>query len=416
MNKMEITELKQHFTQVATDLKTLVEKQAAEIEKHGASSKEIAAAIEKADQRYNEITQELQEKAKQLEEVEKRIARPQFGAERHKSLGETYVESEAYEHSKSIKRANNVPVEWLRKDITSAAASAGALTDSYRNQNIYAKTGDRPIFIRQLVNSMPVQDSAVEIMRENTFTNNAGPQYSSSGTPKNELVAKGKSDLTFELVIVPVRTIAHHFVVSRQVLADAPRLRGYIDGRGLYGLNLEFDSQMLYGDGTTDQNFTGLFIDSGVQDIGEIAAGTTGSAINRAMIDQIRSAVTKLQLSDIYNVNGLIINPQDWESIETAKDSDGRYMWVNVPNGGEQRLWRVPVIVSNAVTQGDFLLGDWSMGATLYTREGVTVRTSDSHGEYFVKNGLTILIEERAAFGIEMPKAFCKGSFDVAAS
>ena len=97
----------------------------------------------------------------------KRIARPQgFGAERHKSLGETYVESEAYEHSKSIKRANNVPVEWLRKDIT-VPKPAQALAVRIRNQNIYAKTGDRPIFIRQLVNSMPVQDSAVEIMREN---------------------------------------------------------------------------------------------------------------------------------------------------------------------------------------------------------------------------------------------------------
>lgn len=414
---MEINELKSHFTETVTGLKSLVEKQAAEIEKNGVASKETTAAIKKADERYSQIEQELEEKSKRLEEIEKRLARPEFGEyEKAMSLGDAYVQSEAYDHAKSIGRGNNAPVEWLRKDITSAAASAGALTDNMRNPNIYPKTGDRPLFVRQLVNTLPTQDSAVEIMRENVFTNSAAPQYDVSKTPKNELVAKEKSDITFSLEVVPVRTIAHYFITSRQVLADAPRLRSYIDGRGLYGLNLQFDTQMLYGDGTTDQNFTGLFVDASVSDVGELPTGTTGTAIPRAMIQQVRKAITQLQLNEFYNVNGLLVNPQDWEAIETAQDGESRYLWVTVPMGGESRLWRVPVIVSNAVTQGDFILGDWNMGATLYTREGVTVRTSDSHSDYFVKNGLTILIEERAAFGIEIPRAFCKGSFDVAAS
>jgi HK97 family phage major capsid protein len=74
----------------------------------------------------------------------------------------------------------------------------------------------------------------------------------------------------------------------------------------------------------------------------------------------------------------------------------------------------VPVVVSNAVTAGDFMLGDWTMGATLYQREGITVRASESHSDLFVKNGVAILAEERAAFGIELPKAFTKGSFTIA--
>lgn len=412
---MDIKDLKAHLDTASAEMKALVERQSDEIKAHGEASKQAADAIAKADARLAEMTAELQAKEARLAEVEKKAARPSFGGEaERKSLGQMYVESEAYAHAKSIGRGNNVPVEIERKDITSAAGSAGALTDQFRNPEIY-KNPDRLLFIRQLVNRTPVSDSAVEIMRENVFTNNAAPQYNVSGTPVNQLVAKEKSNVTFSLETVPVRTIAHYMVASRQVLADAARLRSYIDGRLTYGLNLEFDSQMLYGDGLTE-NFRGLFVDPDVATVGEIASGTSADDLAGAMIDHVRGAVTQLQLNEYYNVNGLIMNPVDWQTIETAKGSDGHYIWVTVPNGGESRLWRVPVIVTNAVQAGDFLLGDWAMGATLYERESMAVRVADQHADLFIKNGIVVLGEERAAFAIELPKAFCKGSFDVAAS
>lgn len=412
---MDIKDLKAHLDTASAELKSLVERQSDEIKANGEASKQAADQIAKADARLAEMTTELEAKEARLTEVEKKAARPSFGgAEERKTLGQLYVESEAYTHAKSIGRGNNVPVEIERKDITSASGSAGALTDQFRNPEIY-KNPDRMMFIRQLVNATPVTDSAVEIMRENVFTNNATPQYDANGTPVNELVSKAKSDVTFSLETVPVRTIAHHMVASRQVLADAARLRNYIDGRLMYGLNLEFDSQMLYGDGLTE-NFKGLFTDTGVSDVGEIATGTSADDLPGAMIDHIRGAITQCQLNEYYNVNGLIMNPQDWETIETAKGSDGHYIWVTVPSGGESRLWRVPVIVTNAVQSGDFLLGDWTMGATLYQRETMAVRVADQHADLFIKNGVVLLGEERAAFAIELPKAFAKGEFTVAAS
>lgn len=410
---MDIKDLKAHLDTASAEMKSLVERQSAEIKAHGEASKQAADAIAKADSRMAEMANELQAKEARLIEVEKRAARPEFGGQaQRKSLGQMYVESEAYTHAKSIGRGNNVPVEVERKDITSASGSAGALTDQFRNPEIY-KNPDRTLFIRQLVNRTPVTDSAVEIMRENVFTNNATPQYDVAGNPVNQLVAKAKSDVTFSLETVPVRTIAHYMVASRQVLSDAARLRNYIDGRLTYGLNLEFDSQMLYGDGLTE-NFKGLFVDAGVSNVGQIAAGTSAADLPLAMIDHVRSAITQCQINEYYNINGLIMNPVDFETIETAKGSDGHYIWVTVPTGGESRLWRVPVIVTNAVVAGSFLLGDWTMGASLYERESLSVRVADQHADLFVKNGLVILGEERAAFAIELPKAFAKGAFTVA--
>ncbi len=94
--------------------------------------------------------------------------------------------------------------------------------------------------------------------------------------------------------------------------------------------------------------------------------------------------------------------------------SDGHYIWVSVTQGGELRLWRMPVVVTNAMTAGSFVIGDWTMGATLYDREQKSVRISEQNIDNFVKNAVTILAEERAAFAIELPLAFTKGTLTAA--
>src|SRR5699024_10421816 len=125
--------------------------------------------------------------------------------------------------------------------------------------------------------------------------------------------------------------------------------------------------------------------------------------------------VTMLQQANYYNVNGIVLNPQDWEAIETAKGSDGHYIWVNVQNGGTQQLWRIPVSISNSMQAGDFLMGDFTMGAALYNREGITIRTSESHVDLFARNGVAILAELRAGLGVELPKAFVKCTVEATA-
>lgn len=391
-----MTDFTQALESTATEIKSLLAAQSAQIQKHGETTASTAAAIEKADAQYLEIKQALAE-------LEKKAARPGFAqqAER-KSLGHAFVESAEF---KGVSQSNPNSGQFEMKDITGGSASAGALVPEFRNPNVFANP-DRPLHIRQLVNNAPCAGDAVVIMREKDFTNNAGPQ-------NGQLTLKPKSDVTFETLTLPVQTMAHHFVASRQILADAPRLAAMINQRSVYGLNLNMDAQLLYGDGQ-DGNLTGLMTTAGLNTVGQLAAGTTGDAIARAMLDHLRKAVTKCQMSEFYNVNGVVINPQDWELLELAKGSDGQYIWVNVNNGGQERLWRVPVITSNAIAKGDFIMGDWSMGATLYQREGITVRTSESHADLFVKNGVVVLAEERAAFGVELPKAFTKGSFTVA--
>lgn len=403
---MEINELKGHFDAASNEIKSLLAKQADEIKRTGEASAETASAIKKADERISAIDAEIKGR---LDKLEAAGNRPNLnGREEAKSIGAQFVESEEFKRY----CGRGASDRFLVKDISAGSASAGALIPEFRVPRVFINP-DRPLFLRQLVRNQPCSTDAVVIMRENVFTNAAGPQYDSDApAPKNQLVAKNKSNITYAKETIPVETQAHYIVAARQILSDVPMLRGMIDQRLRYGLDLNIDAQLTYGTGTNSE-FTGLFVDTDIPDIGEMTDVAPGG-IAGAMIDHIRRAVTQCQLNEYYNINGLIMNPQDWELIETAKGDDGHYIWVTVPSGGEQRLWRVPVVVTNAVNQGDFLLGDWTMGATLYNREGMSIRLAEQHGNLFIENGVVILGEERNAFAIELPKAFTKGSFDVA--
>lgn len=409
---MEIEVIKSHLDTVKAEIKSAVEKRDAEVKQYGEATEATRKALTAATERLDSIKHDMDRIDARVVEMEKAAQRQFAGEQVSKSYGQQFIESDAFKSATS--RGTNA--FRVQKTISGLAASAGALVRPDRRPDVVVGA-DRPRFIRELLQSIPTSSNAVEVMRENVFTNNAAVQAPSSASTAigaGEWQTKGQSNVTYELVTVPIRTMAHWIPASRQVLSDAPMLQRLVDSKLMYGLNLLADSQLLYGDGL-NQNLTGLMVDSDVSDVGEIATGTSAADLPGAMLDHIRAAITECQTNDYYNVNGLVLNPVDWGTLETAKGSDGHYIWVTVPNGGESRLWRVPVIVSNAMTAGDFLLGDWTMGATIYDREQMDIRVSESHSDYFVKNGVAILAEERYGFGIELPKAFTKGSFDVAA-
>jgi len=408
---MELEAIKTHLDNVKSEIKSAVEKRDNEVKQYGEVTEQTRKALSAATERLDTIKGDFDRMDARVIEMEKAAQRQFAGQQVTKSFGQQFVESNAFKNANS----KGTDTHRMEKTLSGLAASAGSLVRPDRRPDVVI-SAERPSFIRELLPSIPTASNAVEVMRENVFTNNAGMQAPSSastaiGAGENQL--KGQSNITYQLVTVPVRTMAHWVPASRQVLTDAPMLQRLIDAKLMYGLNLKADEQLLFGDGT-NQNLTGLMVDAGVETVGQLAAGTTTAQRPGAMLDHIRAAVTRCQTFDFYNINGIVLNPVDWGTLETAKGTDGHYIWISVPNGGEPRLWRVPVIVSNAMTSGNFLLGDWTRGATIYDREQMDIRVSESHSDYFVRNGVAILAEERYGFGVELPKAYCKGLFTVA--
>lgn len=226
-----------------------------------------------------------------------------------------------------------------------------------------------------------------------------------------EGAAKPEAQLDLELLTENVQSIPHWIPASRQVLADAGQLEAYINDRLRYGVEYKEEIQLLYGTGTAPQ-IQGIMTEAGVLEY-LWSSGIVTPVDTK--IDAIRRAMTLSHRLE-HIPSGVVVNPLDWQDVELAKRSDGAYIWISVTTGGEQRFFLLPVVVTNAITAGEALVGAFATASTLWDREDVNVRVSDSHSDFFVKNMVAILAEERVCQTIHRPDAFTKVTFDAAPS
>jgi HK97 family phage major capsid protein len=244
------------------------------------------------------------------------------------------------------------------------------------------------------------------------FTNAAAAVSERSGSPE-VFTAKPQTTFTFVGEQAPVRTLAHWEAAHRNVLADEPQLRSIIDNELMYGLRLHEDAQILNGSGS-GENLTGVLQTTGIQTYAWSAGATLPVPDTKA--DSIRRAATLAFLA-YYEPTGVVMHPNDWEDIELTKATDGQYLVaVSVALGGEPRVWRLPVIETPAIAEGTALVGAFGTGAQLYDREQANIRVSEQHSDFFVRNAIVILAEQRLALAVKRPEAFVKVTFDAAPS
>jgi HK97 family phage major capsid protein len=180
----------------------------------------------------------------------------------------------------------------------------------------------------------------------------------------------------------------------------------------MYGLRLQEDAQILNGSGT-GENLTGILNTTGIQTYNWSSgyySATAGMTDTKA--DALRRAAT-LSFLAYYEPSGVVLHPNDWEDIELTKDGNGAYVVaVSVAMGGEQKLWRIPVVDTPAMTEGTALIGAFGTGAQIYDRESASIRISEQHADFFVRNAIVILAEQRLALAVKRPESFVKVSFN----
>ena len=259
------------------------------------------------------------------------------------------------------------------------------------------------------VASVDSTNSTVTVTAALTGSHAAGTEVISdhlAGTPHGGL--KPQSSIQFDDEVAQIITLAHWIAAHRQTLEDAPQLQNYVNQRLLFGLDLALEHQAMYGTGTST-TLLGIFNHPDVQDQGT-RTGNDPNGDPWTHIDWLRKALTKAMVAE-YPVNGIMVNPLDWESIEMAKDTQGRYLMMSITEGGVRRLFGIPVVVSTAIRAGEFLTGAFGLGATLFDRQRANIRIADQHSDFFVRNALAILAELRVGLALTRPEAFIKGKF-----
>ncbi|MBP8140408.1 MAG: phage major capsid protein [Acidovorax sp.] len=338
----------------------------------------------------------------EVAELAKKSANLLGSTQNRKSLGQLAAESEVcktYRGGNAELVTMNAPL-FGKANVTSGAASAGALIQPHQ-AGIFMGP-ETPLTVRDLFAAISIGSNAVEWVAEKLFTNNAGPQ-------NGEGTAKAESGITFEKKTSAVETIAHWIPASRQVLADAPQLQGLIDGRLRHGLKLKEDLQLLFGDGTNG-NLLGLVPQATVfSAVGMPVVAPGGPAHTK--LDYLRWAFLQVAKAQ-YPATFAVMSLDDWATIQMMKTTDGAYIFGTPTDGAAPRVWGKQVVESHGMSAGDFVAGS-AFAATVYDREEVTVRVAEQHADFFIKNMVAVLCEERLAFTVERPAAIVAGPFPV---
>ena len=362
-----------------------------QLKETGDVARKTAEDVKSLAERHQELAGALTELAQKGVKLEQKPA--------VKSIGQEFIESAAFKAFKDggstkarIELKNTIlgeagspqdPVD----TIVPADRMAGIVGGAFRALNLLD-------FVPQGMTS----SNSVEYTRELSWTNDAA-ETAEGG-------AKPESDLTFELVNAPVRTIAHWIKVSKQVLDDAPALASYVDRRLRHGVQVRLQNQIVAGNGTSP-NLSGI-LDSG--NYTAVTAATGDNALDFA--NRLKYAV----IGADYAPSFFLVNPTDWGAMERLKKgtSDDSYIGAEgaigyLQNGLVPLLWGLPVVMSNSITSGQMICAA-SDAMMLWNRQGVAVEMFEQDDTNVQKNLVTIRAEMRAAFSIFRAAAVRAGS------
>lgn len=265
------------------------------------------------------------------------------------------------------------------------------------DQQLYPPVGIpvRPLRVLDLIMVGTTESEQVNYTQETVRTDVAAE--TAVGTAYSE------ATYTYALKSANVRSIGHWTSAARTQLADQGQLQALISGRLEYGVNNRLDGQILNGDGT-GQNLKGILNTSGIGSINR-----NGTASERK-VEAIHRGITWVRLNGFLEPEGIVIHPQDYEDVLFEKDTEGDYLLPGVLGGisGQMpvTIWGKPMAITTAIAQHSVLVGAFKAGATLWMRSGVSVRATDSHSDFFVKQLVALLAELRAAFACQQPNYF----------
>lgn len=336
-----------------------------------------------------------QVKARMLE-LEQKAARPRGSNDNDESIGAQFVKHMAdldgVSHASAHGRRASFGLE-VKATVTSGSTSGGPIgRPAYRDDVVPMPR--RRLMVRDLLNVVQIDSGSVEYPKQTTRTNNAAPVA--------EGALKPESAYGFTMQTWTPKVIAHWIPASRQILDDAPQLRGMIDGELLYGLALREDAQLLLGDGT-GENLTGM-----------VPAATAFTApiviADATMIDKVGLSILQGTLAD-YTPNGIVVHPSDWMLMRLLKNADGEYILGDPAADVVPRLFGLPVVPTTSMALDSMLVGDFAAAATLYDRWTPRIEVATEHADFFVRNMVAILAEERIALAIKQPGALIYSDF-----
>lgn len=337
-------------------------------------------------------------------------------AGRGRTLGDVFANSEVWREF-TAKHPNGLPKSFRtdpvnvgsflppqrRADVVDIdTGSSGTLTGADRQADV-SRIPFYEVNIFDVISRRTTTSDLVEYVRQTSrntraaFVPDATTDSSVDSDPTNTMGVKPQSDFGLKIIQEPVKTLAHWAAATRRSLADIGQLKGIIDDELLEGLRDVLADQVLNGDGA-GENFKGL------NEMTNATDGITEQAFITDLLTTTRRARTTALINGRTRPNAYVMSPATWEAVELSQDGQQRYYFAAPQSLATPRLWGLPVVEEVRQPDDVILTGDLRQ-ATLWDRMQATIYTTDSHLDFFVRNLIAVLAEQRAAFGVRRPAA-----------
>lgn len=358
-------------------------------QKYSDSSNLSQKALKELGEQQLKYAQDLAKVQAEVLAIQKKNEEYPEQAEASKSIGEKFVLTKSFaEFAKDVRGGKRVRETFSTKAATTSTTTTG-VTDNFLggmgSLPGVISSPSRRLIVESLIPHIPVTAGAMDMVKENSFTNGAASVAEGS--------AKPESTFEFEKYNVSLETVAHWTKISEQLAADAPAVAAFINARMQYGLQNKIDGQIITGTGTSGQ-ISGFLKSGNHTDYSSAITIETGDTL----IDFAAKIMAELEAAE-YLPEYIVLNPKDWTALTLLKDTQKRYILGGPGSASEKQLWGVPVRTTSAMTQGKYLIADFGLGAAILDRQELSVDI-DREKDDFTKNLLTIRVERRLALAV----------------
>jgi HK97 family phage major capsid protein len=254
----------------------------------------------------------------------------------------------------------------------------------------------RKLHIRSLLPTGVMTTSAIHYLQETGSEGSVAAWADNSGT---------KSQIDYDLTeeVAPSEFIAGYLRITRKALDDISAMRSYLQSRLLEQYLDAEDNQLLNGSGVSP-NLGGL-----------ITNAEAYSGFRTIQVEKLVDSIAQIDGNN-HSANGILLSPEQYYALLLTKGTTNDYTLPGLGTvtsvNGQMFISGVPVFKSTAMSDSNYLVGDWSKGAQLYVRENPIVRFFEEDGTNVRENKITVRVEGRIALPIYYTDAFVTGSLN----
>jgi HK97 family phage major capsid protein len=303
-----------------------------------------------------------------LSKIQRRSEDTKQATETRESAGDLFVRSEVFQAYTG--RGTSARFEIQERALPMSMAGFASVLGT--GPQIDLTAANLPPLLLANVNTITVSGNAIEYV---SYAKTSG-----GADVVDEGDAKPSAEWAPTVTPAALDNIAVYTQMTRQLIEDSSAVRSFIDGELGREVIRKAESEAVAA-------VAGVTLPT--------AAGPSGTGITGA----IRAAKGKVQAAG-FSPNAVMLHADD------AVDAD----LASMDSFRGDVYWGLTPVINPGATKGTVVVGDFVAGVHHYTRSGVSLYISDSHGDTFTSNIFTLLAEQRSKTVVVRPGALSKGT------